>query len=237
MGTLALQMQRPKRKMDLPVNICSFKSNIYFGDSITQGLYGTPPWTTVLSAYLNATEINLGEQGTTMQHRVPYNELASFDMVSRIGEIPVYYASVYGIMVISYAMNDAPISAVFPNYSPQHFTDDARTVIQAAKANGWPANRILIQSLSYMTDAAFAFFENVLGPPPATRSTFTAYIAAARNAAQIEGTLFYDTYTPMSELPYADGYISLDGVHPLTTGHRVIANNLYKYLLTVFSNN
>ncbi len=218
----------------LPINPYQGKTLYFFGDSITAGLNATSNtlhWTTRFCQYLRATQSNLAEQGSTMEHQIPYNPLGTDDMIDRIGNIPVYNSLTMGLLTIAYGMNDWGSSGKWPNYNPTNYIADYTIVLNAAISNGWPVSKILIVSPSYILDAASTFFQDALGGAAPTRNGMLDFISAALTVSTTFNTKYCNTYNVFIPNTPSD-LITAEGVHPNDAGHLLIARTLYDYIVS-----
>lgn len=192
------------------------KNLYWYGDSITFGTYTTTPgnaFTTVASELLGATEVNHGEPGSTIEKRVPIDPLVGGqNMIDRLSLVPAYDAETDGMLVFVYGMNDAGYNSA--NYNVPNFLEDYATIItHCITTKGWPANRILICSPSYATDAAFTFYASNFSVPAPDRARFDAFVAACEETADTFNTRYFDLNTATKNSGLL-GSLDADGVHP-----------------------
>lgn len=195
----------------------------YFGDSITEGatVSGSQRFTTLLSREFCWNEFNYGLSGTTLTKTTPQDVIASPNMVDRISTIPVYTEGKDGVLFFSYGVNDCGL--YFPNYTPTLFGTQLETVIDGAIANGWPLNRIIIHSCTYVDPSTWAGYQSTYSTPSLADTTrFLAYQSTAQSVSLSKGVIFINPYNEM----VANGGNTLlsDGRHPNAAGHLVVAN-------------
>jgi len=183
----------------------------YFGNSITAGSFVSAAnrWTTVLTGLLNAREDNRGVGGMSMQHTV-YS-----DFIDILSTVPVKADSL-SLLVISFGINDvnAVVNdvAVFSAAGFQTSYDSALTYITTVKQ--WATRDILLIAPNYIN----------LGSQ--YDATLQQYIGIVASTAATWGTQY------VSPFPAFDGHpeLLLDGVHPGTAGHLLLANTIYNAL-------
>lgn len=206
--------------------------NLYIcGNSLVVGLGATSgplKWSNIASLMLGATEVNHGISSSTMEKRSPVDPIVGgVNALDRLSDIPTYNASTDSWLISAYGMNDWGYTGA--NYNPANFQTDYATWIANAVSKGWPLNRILIISPSYVTDAAFTFYSSITGLTAPTRQRMLDFVAASKNVARAGGVQWFDMYNYM-RLNGGNTLLTTDGVHPNDKGYRVYANAIVNKL-------
>lgn len=187
-----------------------------FGDSITAGYITTDTanrWLNKLCVALGANPVNGGVAGQTMQ-RAGSNY---FDP----SVISAYDAANDACLLFALGVNDCGINnGVFNSYA--YYTDFLLT-IDAAKAKGWPVNRIIVLSL-YKPFSWNTYVGSFALAAAADDTRAQEYVYYAKRAVVERGCFFFDMYTAMNGLDAT--YFAPDGLHPNDAGHNFIGTNL-----------
>lgn len=195
------------------------KTNHFFGDSITAGVgasVSTNRWATVLSTAKGSTEHNYGISGQVMQ---------SIDCGGRTqfqpSTIPIYDSVNDLFIYFNLGVNDQDLIASC-GFSPSGYTTKYLSVIDAARAKGWPLNRIVVMTPFY-----------VIPSNTTADADKEAYAAAARSVAATKHTVLVDIFEYMKNYPFTNVQIP-DGTHDGDAGCALIAaflGDLSNYVL------
>lgn len=202
-----------------------------FGDSIAYGFLAEAPggrldpsqrWLDQVCANLGAgTPLNQAISGTVLQDS---NDSTGSPRASN-GRDRFVSALLGGNkqdgVFLAYGFNDARYTGAPSTFNLTQFGIQFRQVLNGLVMGGYALNKIVCVSPYYITDAGLASGSS--GFTGQTRSTFVSFCTEVQNAAKEYGVWYADTYNPMLAGGGASLIDSSDNIHPLATGHTVIA--------------
>lgn len=199
------------------------KNAYLFGDSVTFGHLTTRRWSTSLCLRMPMVENNFGLNSSALQNQTPHDPGGALSMIERIGLIPTYSIK-DGLLVFSFGINDFYFyGSGDTNFNVSNFIIAYNTVIDASIANGWPLNKILILTPSYLGDAVMTGGR--------LRSDLLAYNAACLSVAIDRGIMGCDIYTPMAIVDNPLALLNDDEIHPIEIGDDNIATTIFNFLI------
>ncbi len=198
---------------------CPVSEIRFLGDSITWGAGATNPqhrWTTIVAHTLQATEINLGTAGSTLQRGAPIWHVMNpgRELIERIPQ----KTQPRSYLVLSYGFNDARYH--HPNFTPKRFLIEALQTIAIAQQKGYASNEIVFSSAPWNNPVIYQpQHHNPIFYPwnNATVARINDYRFAALITTWVTGVKFAD------QAGATVGMIAADTVHPSNAGHAAIA--------------
>lgn len=201
------------------------KTAVFFGNSITAGTFSSDPpntrWAHILCVARGATEDNHGVNSMYMQASPGCAGLPAADPAN----VPTYNASIHCALFITFGVNDVGFNN--GSFTTTSFKTYLTTYVTTALSKGWPANKILLQSV-YHPFAWTTYIGLCTVSSAATDARAVQYNAKIAEVASENGCYYIDIYTPMLSLN-SSFYVS-DGLHPNDSGHSFIGNYLATHL-------
>jgi GDSL-like Lipase/Acylhydrolase family len=205
-----------------------------FGNSIGVSSYAADPFAQPLTidtllgyphriaVAMGYTDRNFSVSGTTLEKQTPLNPTGGTNMIDEQSSIPTYNSSTDKLLMIELGVNDWFYGGT--NYNTTNFTTDYTTVLNTAiTTRGWPAGKIMIVSLPYVSTALYG--TTGTGGGTLTNAGLLAFNTAAKALSVSFGTLYLDIYTPMLNQGGANLLAPpTSTLHPNAAGHQVIAN-------------
>jgi lysophospholipase L1-like esterase len=200
-----------------PVNAPTPSGSIsFFGTSITygQGVTGSGvKYSTQVASAMGLTEINLGTPGSTVEKQSPINVLGAVNFIDRISTITPYSAGVTQWFIIEVGPND--FYAASTNYNPTNYTADLTTFVNAVIAAGWPTNKILLLTNSYLRSDLYN----------GTTYVTTVYQQFITNTLAVGTSLGVPTLNIYTGFNNRGADLEMyDQLHPANNGHTLFAN-------------
>ncbi len=175
----------------------------YWGNSVTS----SGGYTGLLSTLLGTNQINKGISNTRMQQV----SAGDSSMQNRAYSIPAYVSTTRYAM-LDYGINDM---ANLGGGSIANFISVYSSVIDSFVAKGYPLNRIVIITPSYIGTSGGK-----------NADSLALFAAAAKSVALAKGTLFADVFNYLKANGGAAN-VSSDSVHPSTIGYARMAEYIY----------
>lgn len=191
------------------------KKAVFKGNSITVGVgasSGANQWTTLFCKAKGCTEVNNGISGQVLQSGGTCGNPV-FDQTT----IQTYDNS-YGVLFIELGTNDVKDNN--SNFTSSGYQTTLSTAVDYAhNTKGWPYNKIVLVTPTYMTTVGDGSVVGSCGVTTAADATrHIAYNTAVQNVATAKGSIYADVYTAMVN-GGGNSLVNTDGIHPNDAGH------------------
>ncbi len=205
----------------LPASVASI---VAIGDSIAAGLNATTAanrWLNIVATEMGATLLNQGIAGTVMQNSNDSTGSPRTNNGRDRYASAMLGANKKAFGIIAYGFNDARYIGAPATFNRANFEIDYRDTITGLREGGYGADELMLVGPYAITDVGLQ--TGSTGFAGQTRALFEEHVVTVRNLAREFGVFYCDPYAYMR----AHGGDALidpsDDIHPLNTGHAVIA--------------